>query len=268
MARPNLSYLKNMMLVVVGVPCGVLTGLTGMTNSFAVAPLLTWLTGLSGTRLIGSTLAVTSFSALTSILAYGQLKAIDAGLTVGVALGFLLGAAYAQRAGADRANVANVGRPVGVALAVLVALLMMANAHELIHVRALAAPAFHSPLWFLSAAILGALAGIAGRVLDLAGFLIVPALYYVAGTSMIGAQGCAVTILLVSSIPAMLAYARRSLSDPRTSVWVSFGALFGALGGSRWSAIHYHDRDMLMVYAIVMLVLVLVRAITPHSRNG
>jgi uncharacterized membrane protein YfcA len=92
---------------------------------------------------------------------------------------------------------------------------------------------------------------------------------------MLAAQGSAIAILLVSSAPATFAYASRSYADPRTSVWVSFGALFGALAGSRVAAIHYHDRDMLMVYAIVMLVMVFVRVMsspagieTPQSDDG
>lgn len=270
MARPNLSYLKNVILIVVGVPCGVLTGLTGMTNSYIVTPLLNWLAGVKSVRLIGSTLAVSSFSALTGILAYAQLNCVEPGMTIGVALGFLAGAAYAQRAGAGRPGGAALGRAIGSGAATALALLMILNAHGLIRFHVLAGAAFHSPWWFASAIILGAVAGIAGRVLDLAGFLIAPGMYYIAGSSMIAAQGSAVAILLVNSIPATFAYARRGFTEPRTAVWVSVGALFGALGGSRAAALHSHDRDMLMVYAIVLLIMVVVRVLSsgaPEQRE-
>ncbi|MDR3707631.1 MAG: sulfite exporter TauE/SafE family protein [Capsulimonadaceae bacterium] len=262
MARPNLSYLKNAVLAVVGVPCGVLTGLTGMTNSYLVAPLLHWLIGLRDTRLIGSALTIASFSSLTGILAYTQHRALDWPLTIGVAIGFLFGASLGQRIGAMSPSIIVTGRVIGAVAGVLLAALMIANAYGLVRFHVLAGDAFASP-WSLAWSIgLGAAAGLAGRLFDLAGLLIVPALYYIAGTTMLASQACAMAILLANSIPAALIYARRSLIEPRSAVWMSFGALFGALGGSQAAAMHHHNREMLVVYAVALVAVIVVRQLS------
>ncbi len=269
MARPNLSYLKNVILAVVGVPCGLLTGLTGMTNSFIVVPLLGWLVGIKDSRLIGSALAVTTFSALTGILAYTQMSAIDLGKTIAIAFGFLIGAAWGQRAGADKPKASQVGRATGAALGAVIAGLMLAEGFGRLHMHPLLYDAFRpSAIGYVSAIILGVVTGFFGRVLDLAGLLIVPGLYFVAGSSMLAAQGSAVAILLLNSIPAAMAYARNGVSDPRSSVWVSFGALFGALAGSQAAAMRHHDREMLVVYGVVMLVMLGIRLLsTPMTSD-
>ena len=257
MARPNLSYLKNTVLVVVGVPCGLLTGLTGMTNSYLVAPLLSWLIGLRDARLIGSALAVASFSSLTGILAYAQQGVLDWSLIVVVGLGFLVGAAFGQRAGSVPA--ARVG---GAVLGIALGAAMIVVAHLSAPWHALAAGAFRSAWWPAAALVLGIATGLAGRVLDLAGLLIVPALYYVAGASMLAAQACALAILLVNSIPAAITYAQRSLTEVRSAVWMSFGALLGALGGSQATAAHHQDHQMTIIYAIAMICLIVIRQLS------
>jgi hypothetical protein len=77
MSRPNLSYLKNIILAIFGIPCGILTGLTGISNTYFASPMLSKMIGASGARLIGSTLAIATFSALTGLLAYGQMHAVN-----------------------------------------------------------------------------------------------------------------------------------------------------------------------------------------------
>lgn len=269
MARPNLSYLKNVILVVVGFPCGLLTGLTGITNSFIVVPLLAWLVGIKDARLIGSALAVTSFSALTGVLAYTQHQSIDLILTIAVAAGFLLGAAFGQKLSAGRVRVILAGRGIGAVVGIVIAAIMLGDGIGEAHVHPLAGALFATKWSVLPAALLGLATGFFGRLLDLAGLLIVPALYYFAGAHVFAAQGSAIAILLLNSVPAALTYARRGLSEVRSAVWVSFGALFGALFGSQTAALHpFFDPPLLIVYAVVMIVMIAVHLLsTPMKRE-
>jgi uncharacterized membrane protein YfcA len=225
--------------------------------------MLSWLVGIKDARLIGSALAVTTFSALTGILAYAQTGSIDIGKTVAIAFGFLIGAALGQRAGADKPRASRRGRGIGVVVGGAISALMLAEGFGHLHVRPLAFEFFrHSGLGYLAALILGIGTGFFGRLLDLAGLLIVPALYFVAGSSMLAAQGCAVTILVLNSLPAAIAYARNGVSDARSSVWVSFGALFGALAGSQSAGRNHYDPQMLVVYGVVMLVMIGIRLLS------
>ncbi len=69
---------------------------------------------------------------------------------------------------------------------------------------------------------------------NLGGMVVVPALY-ACGYSILGAEGNALAVLVLVSVLPMLAYfARREVPEQPAS-WTGFGAILGALIGSRWA---------------------------------
>jgi len=257
MARPDLSYLKNLILFFVGLPCGALTGLTGMGNSVAAMPLLRFLLALRGSRVAGTVLAITFFAALASLLSYGQHGFIHWGLGMALAVGQLVGAVQGQRL-VDR--VPSLGRS-GVLWAILVVslgLMMAANALGVAGLKAL--PGAHLPerglLGVVIALVVAILVGAVSRVIELGGVLLVPAAIYGLGLTPHAAQGTALVVLLLAALPGMLIHARRGDVAPQPASWVSLGAVFGALVGAYYATSPaLSDRGLLLIYGAVLTVI-------------
>jgi uncharacterized membrane protein YfcA len=108
--------------------------------------------------------------------------------------------------------------------------------------------------------VLGALVGYLGRITEVWGLMIVPALVYIAGISIYYAQGAALLILLMSTVPLGLVFARAEEIEPRASIWTSFGGLFGALFGSQLATgVSLSANRLLFVHGIALLVLGMAR---------
>jgi uncharacterized membrane protein YfcA len=156
-------------------------------------------------------------------------------------------------------------RKVGVVAGILLGAFMIAEARRII--------ACPSPIYQLSHALyhdgailagviwlaVGVLIGALGSGLDLGGLLIVPALHYMVGNPMYEAQGAALTILLITSILPLLAHASGNAIEPKSAVWVSLGALFGALIGSRIMAANPHDGNLAFIYGALLILAILFR---------
>lgn len=97
MARPTLSYLKNLILFLYGLPLGTLTGLTAIASSVFTVPVVRSLLGLRPARAVGTGLAVTFFTAFAAILSYGQQRFILVGLSLLLAICQIVGAAWGER---------------------------------------------------------------------------------------------------------------------------------------------------------------------------
>ncbi len=95
MARPNLSYLKNLVLTLTGLGAGLWTGLTGMGLAPVLAPGFVWLLGLRDRRLSALTLQVTIVSGISGVIAYHDAHAGSVSTVIIFALAGVLGAAGA-----------------------------------------------------------------------------------------------------------------------------------------------------------------------------
>lgn len=253
MSRPNLSYLKSLFLALFGVPCGLLTGLTGMGNSVLAAPGLRWLLGLRPARLSATALAATFFAALASLLSYQQRGWVFWGTALLLAFGQLIGAAWGQRL-AERV-------PTLTRLSWLWALLTMAVGAGMViqglHTPVRGSISFHpAPLPPNAFAALGvALAvGLVSRLAGLGGVLVVPAAIYLLGMTPHAAQGTALVVLLLAALPGALIHARRGDVEPQSAAWVSFGAVFGGLMGA-YFAVRLSPGALLAVFGAILLAL-------------
>lgn len=254
MARPNLSYLKNVILFLVGLPCGALTGLTGAGNSVASAPLLGYLVALRGARRAGTALAVTFFAALGALLSYAQHGLIHWGLGVTLAVGQVVGAVQGQRL-LDRAPSLARGRLLWATLVVGAGLAMAAHALGVAGWKGLPSPLLpdRGLLGVVAVFGLALVVGAASRVIELGGVLLVPAAIYGLGLSPHAAQGTALVVLLLAALPGMLIHARRGDVAPQPAAWVSLGALFGALMGASYAnSPALSDQRLLLIYGVVL----------------
>lgn len=258
MARPNLSYLKNLILALLGVPCGALTGLTGIGNSIVLMPLLRWLIALKGQALSGTTLTIMFFSAMTGLVAYWQvgdvLWQVGIALIVGYIAGAILGGKLQPLPGTGLGRL----RPVWAALVVALGLFMIANGlrHFGPPLRMIYTPSFGLrgiPLYSLTV-LIGLVVGFVSRVADLGGTLMAPALVYLLRFPAPDAQGTALFVLLIASLPGALRYGAVRQLDSRASVWVSFGAVVGALIGSR-GAFALRADGLIFLYGVALALI-------------
>lgn len=254
MARPDLSYLKNLFLFLLGLPFGILSGLTGIGSSIAVLPSVRLLLGLRLARAAGTALAVTFFAALSGVLSYQQHGAVRWGLAVLLTVGQIVGAAWGQKL-VDRAP--NLAR-----LSVLWAILVAAGGIGMIYAGTRAhlppglwpecrAPAF---LFAPTALLVSLLVGAVSRIMALGGVLLVPAAIFLLSLPPHAAQGTALVVLILASLPGMLIHARRGEVEPQSATWLSVGAVFGGLTGAFY-AVRLPDHALVFVFGLALAIL-------------
>ncbi len=253
MARPNLSYLKNLILFLLGIPLGIVAGLTAMAASVFAVPLVQPLLGLRAGRAAGIGLATTFFAALASLLSYALGGRVLWGLALILAVAQVVGAAWGERLtlrvpGLDRlpwlwGTLIVLG---GLAMAVQ-ALGLLGGPVSLPHTAA-------RPLWIYPLALLvGFGVGVVSRVLSLGGVLLVPAAIYALGLPPQTAQGTALVVLALAALPGMLLRARRGDVEPQGAIWLSAGAVLGGLGGALFAV----GRSMTEVHTLLVFGVVL-----------
>ena len=173
MARPNLSYLRNLALALAGIPCGIITGLTGISNTYASASLLHWLTGLKERKLNGTVLIIAGFSALTAILAYSQRHMVLVELSAACGAGFLAGAAAAARVQLQAPRKSALGGLIGAGLLLAAGVLMVSTGLRLTAAgHGLCPSAFSGYTGRVGYFVLGALVGYLGRITEVWGLLL------------------------------------------------------------------------------------------------
>lgn len=220
------------MLLIVGLPCGILTGLTGMGASVLVQPLLRYLLGLRAPRLAATALVVTSVAALGALVSYAQHGHVHWALAVLVLAGQTVGALLGQRA---------VLRSSGLLrLRWLWALLVAAQGlgmcyyarHMGLHTHSPAVFAAGSLDYWIDVFLASLIAGIVSAWTGLGGALIVPVLLFGAGLSPLAAQGTAIVTLLLASLPGALVHGARREAEPQAGTWMGLGAVIGGLVGA------------------------------------
>lgn len=253
MARPNLSYLKNMILFLYGLPLGMLTGLTAIASSVFAVPVVRSLLGLRPARAVGTGLAVTFFAAFASILSYSQHHFLFGSLVLLLTLCQIIGAVWGERAAARFPRLERAS-PLWGTLVTAGGLAMLANGMGFV-----GRPEWrlgpHTDLAFFGLAGTVALAvGAVSRVIGLGGVLLVPAEIYLLSLPPHLAQGTALIVLALASLPGMLIHARRGDIEPQGATWLSAGGVFGGLAGALW-AVTLPDRILVILFGLVLTVL-------------
>lgn len=253
MARPDLSYLKNLLLFLLGMPLGLMTGLTGVAASNFAIPAARSLLGLKISRAVGTGLAVTLFTALASLLSYSQHDFLRGRLAVALLVGLTLGKAMGQRIFPATKTRSLWGIPLaalGLAMiAEVLGYLTWPRGFPMVNTLGT------HDLRFLIVAILLAFGiGLLSQIMGLGSELIVPAQIYLLGLSPHVAIGTAIVVLTLASLPGLLVLARHSQIDLQSAAWLSFGGIFGGLIGAFW-AIRLPDPIVLALFSALLTVL-------------
>lgn len=252
MARPTLSYLKNLILFLFGLPLGMLTGLTAIASSVFAVPAVRSLLGLRPARAVGTGLAVTFFTAFAAILSYGQHRFVLGGLALLLAVCQIIGAAWGERAAARVPFLEKAAWLWGI-LVTAGGLAMIAQG--LGHLRPPGPwPEHPAPEWYALAALLAALVGLVSRLIGLGGVLLVPACIYGLSLPPHLTQGTALVVLALASLPGMLIHARRGDVEPQAATWLAAGGVFGSLAGAFW-AVNLPDRMLIVLFGAILSLL-------------
>ncbi len=255
MARPDLSYLKNMLLFLFGLPLGLLTGLSAISGSVFGVQAVRRLLGLRPARAVGVGLALTFFAALASILSYAQHGDVRLGLALLLFFFQTLGAVIAERLLLSRPSLERLPQLWGT-LVVAGGLAMLASGFGFLHGPALP-PAItsHSIGFYALTALLAAVVGLASRVFGLGGVLIVPAMIYGLGLPPHVAQGTALVVLAVAGLTPLLAHVRHGDLEPQSATWLSAGAVFGALTGALIAVSRLSDNALLVLFGLLLTIM-------------
>ena len=274
MARPDLSYLKNVLLFLFGLPLGFLTGLSAVSGSVFGVPLVRRLLGLRPVRAVGVGLALTFFAALAGILSYAQHRDVLWGLALLLFFFQTLGALAAERLLVARPSLERLPLVWGT-LVIAGGLAMLAQGFGLLHAPLLSPPlASHGAAWYGVAALLAAAVGLVSRIIGLGGVLIVPAIIYGLGLPPHAAQGTALVVLAVAGLPPLLAHARRGDVEPQSATWLSAGAIFGALTGALLAVTRFSDPLLVALFGLILTTLGLMMlwrkevALPPRPNSG
>jgi uncharacterized membrane protein YfcA len=230
----------------VGIPCGFLTGISGIGSSTLVGTLVRYLLGLRDRRANGAALLTTLASTIGCLIAYSQHNALHWLLAFIVLVGQIFGAAFGQRLKGATAAL-QVLRPVLSVLVMALGIYMMATRNN------------HSVLVSLVGLNLmvcgfgvGVVIGMISGILEIGGVLTVPASLYLLGLPIMTSQGLSVLVLLFASLPAAAAYISSNAVEARSASWIPFGAIFGALSGAYYATSRFPSGMLIDIDGLII----------------
>jgi uncharacterized membrane protein YfcA len=235
MPQPNLSYLKNTMVAVAGIPAGVLTGVTGQSSAPFLQPFIDWLLGINGSSLNGVALAAVSFSSWSALLAFGQSGNVSWLSGAMILLGTLFGTTLAAISVRKSPSFFIRVRSLWSFLPLMLAIIMIVSVFEpgaTTQLKVFVLPHSSAIITQFWCVIIGIAVGFVGQTGDLGSILIVPLLLMLLQDSLLLAEGTALFVLFLASFPAFLLHAFKGQIEPNAAMALSFGAVFGSLFGS------------------------------------
>src|SRR5206468_2078375 len=199
---PSMTGAERLSGLAAGALTGIAGGLFGVGGGLVLVPVLTSFYHVTQHEAHGTSLAVISATALTSIIIYGTHQNIAWSTAAMIALGSLVTAPLGAR-WASRISAGTLRRAFGVFLA-LVAIRLLWQAPV---VSAARAPAGLEG--FFAALALGLGAGLLAGIMGVGGgLLVVPVLTIVFGLSQQAAQGTSLAVMVVTAPSAALEHSR------------------------------------------------------------
>ena len=209
--------------------------------------------GLRPARAVGVGLAVTFFAAFAALLSYGQHGFLLVGLALLLTGCQIVGAAWGERLASRFPALERLVWLWGT-LVTAGGLAMLAQGWGFLGPTHWTGFAPHGLTFYLLATLASLAVGAFSRMIGLGGVLLVPAAIYWLGLTPHQAQGTAIIVLALASLPGMLIHARRGDVEPQSATWLSAGAVFGGLSGALW-AVSLPDRVLVFVFGLMLTIL-------------
>jgi len=246
--------------VLVGIPCGFLTGLSGIGSTSVVSAGVGFLLGVRDSRNSGAALLTTVASVLACLIAYSQHNACPWALALLVTIGQIIGAGFGQSLKGKSPAVGFLRPFLAIAIMALGLYMMVSRSHVY--------PILFVGGWRLLLCGLGVgiVTGLITGVLESGGLLTVPAALYLLGLPILKAQGLSILVLLLASLPAALAYLGVKAVEVRSASWVPFGALFGALAGAYYATSRFAPSALIDFDGLIITLIALYHLLNrPHT---
>ena len=267
MTRPNLSYLKSVILAVVAVPYGALTGLSGIGVGVFCLPGVRFLLGLRGVRASATSAAVVAASALAALLSYTQINAVNWAVVWAVLFSQIVGALLAVNFRRTRMFKESPGWLWAFLVIGFGAWFVFRHGSPL--TSAQMPGSFDQHISVSTWAIIivaGFSAGLLGNISGAAGVLLVPILLSVTHFTLLQVQGVSIATICIGAGLALFSHARANQVDSRSATWMGFGAFFGGLIGA-WFATHAIHARSLVILDGSWVILAGITRLAPQS-NG
>ena len=266
MARPNLSYLKNLVLTSTGLACGTWSSLTGISAAQTSSPALSWLIGLRDPRLNAVAICVAISSSFTSLLAFGQSHLIDVPLALIFVVTSTLGALIA-----GYPLFQDIRDPLPARIFWRITLLIGGFGAIFLAIRyghssAILALGSRPDMWILKTLAAGLAVGFYGRLSGTGPAAVVIALIAIGHQSPLSAIATAMTVYVLVSLAPVALYLINKVVGEASMGWPMFGAAIGGLVGSR-IAVAQSSQTLMILYGIglVALAVILLRDKEPAT---
>lgn len=259
MPRPNLIYLKNFILVLLGGAFGFLVSFLGIGLTIIAVPIVAILLGFRFAKASASAAAVTLFAAGASLPYYYMSHHINLMAVFAIILGQRVGALLASKIDGGFSLAIKFNIVVGTILALLGLAMVTAAGGYWNHIAAAFSGPWHTSHYSVAglAAILiiGMFAGLLSRVFAVTGLLIVPSLELIMWSSPLEAQGTALLVLAIDSLLMCIVWAKRDCIDRGATQWMAGGAVFGGLTGAMCANTLAHPVVLMSMYGAALVVL-------------
>lgn len=248
-------------LVLVGMGIGLLSGLLGVGGGTIMVPVFTLGLGMNAVAATGTSLFTIIPTSISGII--GHLRQKTADWRIGLAMG--LGGACASPIGVQLAHVS----PEWLVLCAVAAVIIYSSATMLRKAlrkpagnglqapspseagESFVLPAFNVPL-FIKSALIGAAAGVAGGYVGLGGgFVMIPLMSSLLSFPMRLASGTSLIGILCIAIPGAATQGFYGNVDLAVGLLVACGSIPGALLGTQLSK-RFNDRTLRLMFAALL----------------
>jgi uncharacterized membrane protein YfcA len=263
MARPNLSYLKNLVLSLTGIICGVLTGMTVAAGSVTASPLVRYLLGLKPNRASATALSTTFFGALGAIYNYQLHDKVSWEAGIILAVSQVIGASVGRNLfGISKSTSSRLILSV---IAIISGLFVMAYTNDVyrMSMSGLSFTIMHNGIVkLIGLFIVGIIIGVISHILDLGGILIIPACLLLLHMGPLASQGVALVVIMSVSLFGLLIYAHNGDIEIQSAWWMSLGAVFGGLVGSYIAFSLINEATLISLLGATICIIGLARFLT------
>lgn len=262
MAAGGLRLRGISILAGLGLAAGVMGGILGIGGGALVVPGLVFFFNFSQHRAHGTSLAVVLCLSLASVLTYSSHGHLDVLLSLEIAVGGVVGAAFGARAvkGIDGRSLRLI---FGTFLVLVGARMIWGGLTGQNHLTpAGAAGLDYGTLSGFAAAVgVGLVTGFMSGMLGIGGGMVmVPAMVLLLGVPQQTAQGVSLAAMLPTALTGMAIHRAMGNVDMIAGKWVGLGAIAGALAGAN-VAVRVSPYSLKLAFGVFLVIMAVLMAL-------